>query len=378
VPESRILLSPPDIGRAEEIQVLKALQSGWVAPGGPIVAEFEDKIATVAGRAHAVALSSGTAAIHLGLRALGVGMGDVVVCTSLTFIASANPITYLGATPVFIDVSASDGNLSPSLLKMALEDLKSKRVRVAAVVVVDFLGAVADYVALNNVCQSYSIPMLADAAESVGSVRFGRPAGSFGEGAVFSFNGNKIATSSGGGAFLTDDAELARTVRHLSNQAREDTRHYEHRTVGYNYRMSSVLAAIGIAQFARLPEFLEKRRGVRSFYRGIFGSSKGVRVLGRDDAEENCWLTSVLVMPEEAGFSSADLANFLESRNIESRPLWKPMHMQPIYSCFPSYLDGTSERFFHAGLALPSGSVLGPAEMGRIASALEEFLSRHF
>ena len=371
----RIFLSPPDVGEVEETRVLAAIRSGWVAPVGPNLIEFENTLAVFAQRKFAVAVSSGTAALHLGLLALGVKPGDVVICSTLTFVATANAITYVGGSPVFIDSEASTGNMSVDLLAESLDFFAARGQRVGAVVPVDFLGSVANYEEIFPVCEKFGIPVLADAAESVGATRSGIPSGSFGNAAVFSFNGNKIMTTSGGGALLTDDVELERTARHLSTQAREKAWHYEHEVLGYNYRMSNVLAAIGSAQFSRLGSMIERRRRNREQYRGFFEHVPGVAVLGDSDLEDNCWLTAIVVDPSRAGFTSRELGDFLETRNIESRPLWKPMHMQPLYRKSKSFVNGIAEALFLNGLALPSGSAMDESDLERVVGAISDFLS---
>lgn len=370
----RIFLSPPDVGEAEEQRARDAIRSGWVAPIGPDLEEFEEALASLSERKFAIGVSSGTAALQLGLLALGVRPGDAVICSTLTFVATANAISYVGAIPVFVDSESLTGNLSPGLLAEAIEDLLASGHRIGAVVPVDFLGCLANYQEIIPVCAKYRIPVLADSAESVGSARLGRPAGSFGEAAIFSFNGNKIVTTSGGGAFLTDRGEYANIVRHLSTQAREPARHYEHHVIGYNFRMSNVLASIGNAQLGRLGEMMARRRYNRARYRDLFESIPGVSVLGTADFEDNCWLTAIVVDQEVSGFSANQLADFLESQNIESRPLWKPMHLQPLYRGFRAYLGGFAEHLFLRGLALPSGSSLREPEWERISGAIETFL----
>ena len=372
--QSRIFLSPPDVGEGEERRAQEAIRSGWVAPIGPDLEEFERTVASLAAREFAVAVSSGTAALHLGLLALGVKPGDSVICSTLTFVATANAISYIGAVPVFVDSEPSTGNLSPLLLLEAIEALAASGKRVAAVVPVDFLGSVANYQEILSICTKFGIPVLADAAESVGATWAGKPAGSFGDAAVFSFNGNKIVTTSGGGAFLTDNAEHARVVRHLATQAREQARHYEHEVLGYNFRMSNVLASIGNAQLNRLHEMVARRRDNRLQYRALFENVPGVTVLGESDFEDNCWLTAIVIDPKLAGFSANEIGDFLESQNIESRPLWKPMHLQPLYRDCGAYVDGTAEHLFDNGLALPSGSGLREPEWERISGVLEAFL----
>lgn len=372
--QARIYLSPPDVGEEEEKRALRAIRSGWVAPIGPDLETFETVIADLAGREFAVAVSSGTAALHLGLLALGVKRGDYVICSTLTFVATANAISYVGAIPVFVDSDVISGNISVSLLEEAIRSLESRGKNVGAVIPVDFLGKVANYEELLVLCLKFGIPVLSDAAESVGSTRAGKPAGSFGDASIFSFNGNKIVTTSGGGAFLTDNADHAHTVRHLATQAREKERHYEHAVLGYNYRMSNVLAAIGLAQLERLDYMVSKRRRNRSMYRSLFDGVAGVNVMGDSDREDNCWLTAILIESSLAGFSSTELADFLDDANIESRPIWKPMHMQPLYEKADCFVDGSAETLFSQGIALPSGSGLSQDDWQRISQTIKSFL----
>ncbi len=372
----RIHLSSPDVGEAEEAALVRALRTGWVAPLGPEVDAFESELAAMSDRAHCVALASGTAALHLGLIVLDVQPGDLVLTSTMTFAATANAITYVGAEPVFIDCDQS-GNMDPDLLAEALGDLTRRGERAAAIVTVDLLGKVVDHDRVGALAATHGVPVLSDAAESLGATHNGRPAGSFGHAAAVSFNGNKIMTTSGGGAYLTDDADAAGRVRYLATQARQPVVHYEHTDVGYNYRLSNLLAAVGRAQLARLPEMLERRRNLREHYKGLFEQVPGVSIFGGDDSEDNCWLTSIVVDPGEAGFTAEDVRLALLDANIEARPLWKPMHLQPVFAGARTYVNGTSQGLFHAGLSLPSGSVLTDADVARIDSVLTPILRRH-
>ncbi len=371
--DPRIFLSPPDTGVREKNLVIHALESGWVAPIGPDLNSFEAEVAHLCGRQFGVGLASGTAALHLALIAVGVKPGDIVVCSTMTFVATANAISYIRAIPVFIDSDATTGNISVALLERALLTLESEGRRVAAVMPVDFLGKAADYSTIMQLCDKRGIPVVADSAESLGAYHKGKPAGSFGIVAAVSFNGNKIVTTSSGGMVLTDDVELANRVRHLATQAREPVVHYEHVDLGYNYRLSNILAALGRAQIDRLPAMIAIRRKWREKYRELFAAAPEVTVFGGDDDQDNCWLTAIIVSPG-ASWVPSDLRDFLEIRNIESRPLWKPMHLQPLYRHCQVFIDGTSERLFDQGLTLPSGSNMSPAEWARIDSAIREFL----
>lgn len=372
----RIYMSAPDVGVLEEERVVAAMRSGWIAPLGPEVDGFESDLAARVGVEHAVALSSGTAALHLGLIALGVKPGDVVVTATMTFAATTNAIVYTGAEPYFIDADIETGNMNPALLRTALERLRNDGEHVAAIVPVDLLGKAVDYTAILAIAAEFGIPVLADAAESLGAKHAGKSAGSFGRASILSFNGNKIMTTSGGGMLLTDDAALAQHVRYLATQARQPVVHYEHTEVGYNYRMSNLLAALGRAQLSRLDQMIAKRREMRELYKRLFAEVAGVVVFGGDrDADDNVWLTSILVDSDAAGWAAEDLSAALSAENIESRPLWKPMHRQPVFEGYRGEIDGTSESLFERGLTLPSGSALGDAQRERITNAVSGFLA---
>lgn len=374
----RIYLSSPDVGELEEKYILQALRSGWIAPLGPDVDQFEQEMSHRIGRGHAVALSSGTAALHLALLAHGVGPGDVVLTSTMTFAATANAIAYTGAEPFFVDCLADSGNMDPGLLEAALKTLTAAGERVGAIVPVDLLGKAVDYTAITGLASAYGVPLIADAAESLGASHAGKPAGAWGEAAIFSFNGNKIMTTSGGGMLLTDDEATASRVRYLATQARQPVVHYEHCDVGYNYRLSNLLAALGRAQLVRLDEMILRRREHRHFYKRLFADVCGVSIFGGDtDADDNFWLTSVIVDPETAGFEAKALSSALTARNIESRPLWKPMHLQPVFRDARSLVNGTSERLFEIGLTLPSGSAMAAASQELIGSTVATFLDEH-
>lgn len=371
--DARIYLSPPDVGVAEEEAVVRAVRSGWVAPLGPEVDALESEIASFVGARNAVALSSGTAALHLGLKALGVQPGDSVITSTMTFVATANAISYIGASPIFID-SLDDGSPNPALIEEALRTEEESGRRVGAVVPVDIYGHVANYSEILPSSESYGVPVLADAAESLGASRDGRMAGNWGDAAALSFNGNKIMTTSGGGMLLTSDPEKARYVRYLATQARETAVHYEHSELGYNYRMSNVCAALGRAQLARLPEMIGRRKLRRAQYEDFFSSVEGVSMFSGDIEEDNCWLSSILVEDAETGWSSLELLEYLEKLNIESRPLWKPMHLQPLYREARFVGGQVAQRLFETGLALPSGSAMPDSDMDRVLDAISAFL----
>ncbi|GAA2613813.1 aminotransferase class I/II-fold pyridoxal phosphate-dependent enzyme [Dactylosporangium fulvum] len=371
---TRVYLSPPDMSGTEERYLVNALRSGWVAPVGPDLDAFEREIAQRCGTAHAVGVSSGTAALHLGLLALGVKAGDAVVVPTLTFAATANAVVYTGAEPVFVDSRAEDGNVDPDLVERAVADLRREGRRVGAIVPVDLFGACADYGRLVPLAEALGVPLLEDAAEALGATRDGRPAGSFGRAAALSFNGNKIMTTSGGGMIVTGDAALAARCRHLATQAREPVPHYEHADIGYNYRLSNLLAAVGRGQLSRLDEMITRRRQLRERYAKTFAGVPGVRLLGDGDPGANCWLTTIAVEPDRAGWTAAELGAHLGTHDIETRPVWKPMHAQPVFHGRRAWLTGVADRLFATGLALPSGSALREPAQERVFGAVGEFL----
>lgn len=371
-----VYLSAPDVGDLELKYVRGAMASGWVAPAGPDLQAFENEMCARVGVPHAVALSSCTAALHLGLLALGVGTGDVVLTSTMTFAATANAIAYTGAEPLFVDSERGSGNVDVTLLAEAAAKARAAGRRIGAIVPVDLLGKCADLPALTALADELGVPLLVDAAESVGAMCVGRPSGSFGDVAVFSFNGNKVMTTSGGGMLLTRDQQLAERVRYLSTQARQPVNHYEHSEVGYNYRLSNVLAAIGRAQLARLDDMIARRRHIRRAYRALFDGVPGVGVLGgEDDSFDNCWLTAITV-DDEAGWEPGDLAAYLGASGIESRPLWKPMHLQPAFAQADATINGNAQWLFEHGLTLPSGSKLTAGDLARVHGCIASFLSK--
>ncbi|WP_136518578.1 DegT/DnrJ/EryC1/StrS family aminotransferase [Cellulomonas telluris] len=369
---ARIHLSKADVTELEEKYVLEALRSGWVAPVGPDVDAFEQEVARRVGVAHAVALSSGTAALHLALLELGAGPGRVVVVPTMTFAASANAVTYTGAEPVFVD-AGPDGNVEPALLLEAVDALRAEGVDVAAAMTVDLFGRCAEYDALVDALAERAVPLVEDAAEALGATYRGRAAGAFGRAAALSFNGNKIMTTSGGGMLLSDDATLVERARYLSTQARRPVAHYEHTEIGYNYRLSNILAALGRAQLSRLDEMIARRRTIRERYAAVIDGRADVQLLGRGhgrgDEEDNAWLTCVTATPPHALDVDAVVAH-LDGQGIEARHLWKPMHLQPVFASCRRWLTGRADRLFRTGLALPSGSGLTDEEVARVAAAL--------
>jgi dTDP-4-amino-4,6-dideoxygalactose transaminase len=369
----RIYMSSPDVGELEEQYVIAAMRSGWIAPLGPDVDAFEVELADRVGVAHGVALSSGTAALHLGLLGLGVGRGDIVLTSTMTFAATANAIVYTGAEPYFIDCELETGNMHPALLREAIERLARDGRRIGAIVPVDLLGKAVEYTEICAIADEFGIPVLADAAESLGARHHGRAAGSFGRASVISFNGNKIMTTSGGGMLLTDDADLASRTRYLATQARQPVAHYEHVDIGYNYRMSNLLAALGRAQLTRLDDMIARRRAMRERYRDLFAEVDGVKIFGGEsDDEDNFWLTSIVVDSAVTGWTPAELSAALLVDNIESRPLWKPMHLQPVFAAAGVLSNGNAQRLFEAGLTLPSGSALSEVQIDRVIRRLAD------
>lgn len=368
----RILLSAPDVRSFERDYVRATIDSNWLAPAGPDLAEFEQALTRWTGRSHAVALSSGTAAIHLALLEVGVGPGDEVLCSTLTFIGSANPIVYCGASPVFVDSEPHHWNMDPGLLAEELEMRADLGKLPKAAIVVDLYGVCAEYDRIVPILQRFDVPLIEDAAEALGGMQGSSRAGSFGRHAVLSFNGNKIITSSGGGAFVTDSAEAAERVRYLSTQARQATLHYEHTETGYNYRMSSICAALGRAQLETLDERIARRRAIHTRYAEVLGPVEGVQMLTAPaNTEQNYWLSCATVDPMRAPFSRTELIDLLEEADIESRPLWKPMHLQPVFANAQKRTNGTSEALFETGICLPSGSGMSDSDLDRVVEVIE-------
>jgi pyridoxal phosphate-dependent aminotransferase EpsN len=372
---TRIYLSPPDIGEADRVAVLRALDSGWVAPAGPELPAFESELAAATGRAHAVALASGTAALHLALVVLGVQRGDEVLVPTLTFVASANAVRYVNARPTLVDSESRSWNVDPELIAQTLEDRRRSGRPPAAVMSVDLYGRTADYGRLLPICAEYGAPLIADAAEALGASCDRRPAGAFGVAAVLSFNGNKIITTSGGGALVTDDDQLAARVRHLSTQAREPDVHYEHTEVGFNYRMSNVLAALGRAQLATLEERVARRSAIEARYRLALEDLAGVAFAPEPSwGYSNHWLTCLTIDPALATATRDSVIRALEEADIEARPMWKPMHRQPLYVNAPAVITGVADRVFEHGLCLPSGSNLDAADQDRVINIVRRIL----
>lgn len=374
---SRIFLSPPDINGTDREMLLAAVDSGWVAPVGPDLDAFEHEVAQACGRACGVALASGTAALHLALLEAGVGPGKEVIVPTFTFAATANAVLYCGATPVFVDSDSSNWQLSAELTARALDKRRRAGALIENAVVVDLYGQCADYEALETVFADRGVLYIEDAAEALGATFQGRRAGSFGRSSVVSFNGNKIISSSGGGMLVTDDPSLASRCRYLATQARQPGPHYEHTEVGFNYRLSNLLAAFGRGQLSDLERRVVRRRTINARYREAFDTIDGIGFMPEATyGRSTCWLTCITVDPDVTGRDRDSLRLTLEDRDIESRPTWKPMHLQPLFAGATSFIDGTSDRLFSQGLCLPSGSSLSDADQDRIIDTLMSELGR--
>jgi dTDP-4-amino-4,6-dideoxygalactose transaminase len=368
----RILLSPPDVGEAERHALLAAFDAGWIAPVGPDVDAFEAEMAAhLGGDVHAVALASGTAALHLALLQAGVGPDDEVLVPTLTFAATVNAIHYTGATPVLVDAEPATWQVDPHRVVEAIATR-----RPAAVVTVDLYGHCTDHDPIVAAAREAGIPVIEDAAEALGATHHGRPAGTLGDFGVLSFNGNKIITTSGGGMLLTRDPEAAARARHLATQAREPAPHYEHVEVGYNYRLSNLLAALGRAQLAGLQDKVARRREINARYRARLGDLPGVDLLTeRDGDRATYWLTCLTIDPEVAGTDREAVRAALVEAGIEARPVWKPMHLQPAWSHAPAIGGEVAARLFTTGLCLPSGSTLTDAEVDEVAGVVSQALT---
>lgn len=368
---SRIYLSPPHMSGREEAYVADAFASNWVAPLGPHVDAFERELAAAVGARHAVALSSGTAALHLALLLAGVGRGDTVFVSTLTFSASVNPIVYLGGRPVFVDSEPGSWNLDPALLEEALEDAARAGRLPKAVVVVHLYGQSADLDPILAACARFGVAVVEDAAEALGATYRGRAPGTFGHSGIFSFNGNKIITTSGGGALVTDDGDRAAHARKLATQARDAAPHYQHSEIGYNYRLSNVLAAIGRGQLEVLEDRVAARRRTFEAYRDALGGLPGVDFMPEADwGRHNRWLTCLTLDPARFGADRERVRLALEAQDIEARPVWKPMHLQPVFAGCDVWGGAVSERLFRDGLCLPSGSSLTDEDRERVIAAV--------
>ncbi|MBT2679822.1 aminotransferase class I/II-fold pyridoxal phosphate-dependent enzyme [Bacillus sp. ISL-35] len=378
--QKRIYLSSPHMSGNEEKYIKEAFNTNWIAPLGPNVDAFEKDIAAYAGVNEAVAVSSGTAAIHLALSLLGVEKGDTVFCSSLTFIASANPILYLGAEPVFIDSEPETWNMSPEALEKAFMDVALNGKLPKAVIIVNLYGQSAKMDELTALCDQYEVPMIEDAAESLGSFYKGKPSGSFGCFGIFSFNGNKIITTSGGGMLVSNDTEAIHKARFLATQARDPAPHYQHSRIGYNYRMSNILAGIGRAQLEVLEERVEARRAIFERYQQELSALPGIQFMPElNETYSNRWLTAMTIDEHVAGLSVSDLIEGLAKENIEARPVWKPLHMQPLFKGAQYFTHGekesVSEQLFTNGICLPSGSNMEELDQSRVINCIKNFIN---
>jgi len=359
------------MGSSERQLLLEAFDSNWIAPLGPHVDAFERELASKVGIGHAAAVSSGTAALHLALRLLGVSPGDDVICSTLTFVATANAVSYVGARPVFVDSDASTWNMDPELLSEQLED-GARRARLPkAVVVVDLYGQCADYQRILEVCGRYGVPVIEDAAESLGATYRGAAAGTFGQFGVFSFNGNKIITTSGGGMIVSNDPAAIARARFLSTQARDPGPGHQHSEVGYNYRLSNLLAAVGRGQLRSLDERVGQRRANNAYYREALAGTPGVSFMpAADYGVPTCWFTCITVDPSQFGATAEGLRAHLESLEIESRPPWRPLHTQPAFAGCTVRGGAVAEKIFLNGLCLPSGSSLSEGDLAAVVAAI--------
>ncbi len=367
----RIYLSPPHMGSEERGLLLDAFDSNWIAPLGPHVDQFEQELCAVVGAKHAVALSSGTAALELALRVLGIGIGDRVLVSSLTFAASANAVCHVGAVPVFIDSERTSWNIDPALVDEALDTLAQEGTPARGMIAVDLYGQCVDYEPVLATCARHRIPVIEDAAEALGATYGGQSAGTLGTLGVFSFNGNKIITTSGGGMLVGEDPVLLAHARHLATQARVPAPHYEHEEVGHNYRLSNLLAAVGRGQLRVLPDRVARRRAVNARYRALLAHVPGLDFLGEAPwGRGTFWLTTLTIDPSRFGADREQVRLALEAENIESRPVWKPMHLQPVYRHCRMFGGGVSASLFERGLCLPSGSSLSDRDVDRIVGVV--------
>ena len=373
---AKIWLSSPHMGGTELDYIHEAFEQNWVAPLGPNVNSFEDDLKTYLNEnVEVAALSAGTAALHLALIILGVKYDDEVICQSFTFSASANPITYVGAKPVFVDSEPETWNMCPKALETAINDRITKGKKPKAIIVVHLYGMPAKLNEITEIANRYEIPLIEDAAEALGSTFKGQKCGTFGEMSILSFNGNKIITTSGGGALVCKTKEQKDKAVFLSTQARDNAPHYQHSEIGYNYRMSNISAGIGRGQMKVLNDRIEARRKNHQFYLNLFENFEGVTVFNEPNSHyfSNHWLSAIVIDEEKAGFNREQLRLALDQENIESRPLWKPMHLQPIFESAPYFGGNVAEELFKNGLCLPSGSNLNQEDLERIKSVILSF-----
>ena len=370
---SRIYLSPPHLSGSELDRIKEAIESNWIAPLGPQVDAFENEVAAYLGVKSALAVSSGTAALHLALRVLEIGPGDEVICPSLTFVATANPILYQGAQPLFIDCEAKSWNMDPELLAELLEERARAGRLPRAIIVADILGQSADYDAIFPLVERFGIPLVEDAAEALGASFRGRKVGSFGHLIVLSFNGNKIITTSGGGMLLSNEEDVTTKARFLATQAREPAAHYEHKEMGYNYRLSNILGAVGRSQLSTLDERVSRRREIFDYYQRHLRDLGGITFMPEMDGSfSSRWLSCILVDPQIFGANREDIRLALEVENIESRPIWKPLHMQPLFEGTEMVGGEVSEEIFQKGLCLPSGHAMTEGQLAQVIGVIRD------
>lgn len=377
---SRIYLSPPHMGESEQRYVLEAFESNWIAPLGPQVDAFERELAEFIEGEGAIALSSGTAAIHLALRLVGVGPGDHVFCSTLTFVATANPVLYQGAEPIFIDSEPESWNMSPDSLKRAFEEAVRRGRLPKAVIIVNLYGQSADMDPILDICEGYGVPVIEDAAESLGATYKGRSSGTIGKFGVFSFNGNKIITTSSGGMLVSNDTEALEKARFWATQSRDPARHYQHSEIGYNYRLSNVLAGIGRGQLRVLGDRIKARRSVFERYFEALAGFEGVEFMPEAAyGRSTRWLSAMLVDPVRTGVTASELVDGLAKENIEARPVWKPLHLQPLFKESKYYPHKPDESvanvLFANGVCLPSGSNLKEEDQERVIECIQKHLN---
>ncbi|MBD5796773.1 pyridoxal phosphate-dependent aminotransferase [Bacillus pseudomycoides] len=377
----RIFLSPPHMSGNEQKYVNQAFEQNWIAPLGPNVDAFEHQIVEYIGVKSAAAVSAGTAAIHLALQLLGVNRDDTVFCSSLTFAASANPIAYQGAEPIFIDSEPDTWNMSPVALEKAFEDAKASGKLPKAVIVVHLFGQSAKMDEIMDVCDKYGVLVVEDSAESLGTTYKGKQTGSFGKFGIFSFNGNKIITTSGGGMLVSNDEVAIQKARFLSTQARDPAVHYEHSHIGYNYRMSNIVAGVGRAQLEVLNNRVQARRDIFTRYKTALGELPGITFMPEfEDAVPNRWLSTLLIDEKVTGVTYLDVIEALAAQNIEARPVWKPLHRQPVFAGSKYYThgdtDSISDKLFSQGLCLPSGSSMTVEDQERVIATVKEVLAK--
>ena len=377
-----ICLSPPHMSGLEQGYVADAFASNWIAPLGPHVDALESTVAKYVGAKGAAALSSGTAALHLALKCAGIQRNDWVFCSSLTFAASANPILYEGAKPVFIDSEPESWNMSPDALARAFADARRESRTPKAVIIVNLYGQSADMDSLLTICDSYGAVVIEDAAESLGATYKGKASGTFGKYGMYSFNGNKIITTSGGGMLVSDDLEALQKVRYWATQARDPARHYQHSEIGYNYRLSNIAAAIGRGQMCVIDERINKKRQIFERYYSELSNYCGIEFMPEASyGQSNRWLTTLTVDPERANITANEFMDALAEDDIESRPVWKPLHLQPIFGAYPYYShrigESVSDRLFEHGVCLPSGTNMTEEEQDRVVGVIKESLRQH-